>query len=97
MVYTVAQSYQTFLAMDERQPRTTVPDRIRFDVQDEEVAGAARSHHGRKGSTAVSDLPAFARSSTVISEDNVSLRPGSRRSSMAIEPAAALPIQYRTL
>lgn len=73
-----------------------VPDRIRFEVQDEEAAVPSKTH-GRHGSRAATGLPPLARSSTVISEDNVSLRPASRRSSMVIEPATMLPIQYRTM
>lgn len=97
MVFTVAQSYRSYLTMDDSEAKTDVPERIRFEVRDEEAAGASNSRHDRHGSSATNNRPVLARSSTAISEDSLSIRPSSRRGSMAIEPAAALPIQYRTL
>lgn len=84
MVSNVAHSYRAYLAMEDTKANAVVPERIRFEVQDEEQAAASKR-------------PTLGRSATAISEDSVHLRPGSRRSSMAIEPAAGLPIQYRTL
>lgn len=101
MVYTVAQSYRTYLTMDDTGAKRDVPERIRFEGLDEEAAGASSNRHGGRhmqGSSATNhNRPSLARSSTAISEDSLSIRPSSRRGSMAIEPAAALPIQYRTL
>lgn len=98
MTSPVARSYRNYLLMDEPEPKNPALERIRFDVQDEEAAvggvASSRPSHGRHGSRG--GRPSLARSSTAISEDSVSLRPGSR-GSMTIEPAAALPIQYRTL
>lgn len=88
----VAQSYRNYLTMN----KAPAPERIRFEGWDEETAVVSKTH-GRNGSRAAMEPPPLARSSTAISEDNVSLRPGSRRSSMAIEPATMLPIQYRTM
>lgn len=99
MVYTVAQSYRNYLTMDNQgAAKKPAPERIRFQVQDEETGVAASSTTSRHVSSArgVTGRPSLARSSTAISEDSISIRPTSR-SSMAIEPAAALPIQYRTL
>lgn len=72
--------------MDDEPKPVATTEHIRFEVLDEEAAAATG---GRR--------PGLGRSSTAVSEDSVSIRPGSRRGSMAIEPAAALPIQYRTL
>lgn len=93
MVYTVAQSYRNYLTMDNQEAaKKPAPERIRFQVQDEE-AGVASRNVSSRGATG---RPSLARSSTAISEDSISIHPTSR-SSLAIEPAAALPIQYRTL
>lgn len=97
MVYSVAQSYKTYLTMDANAAGKPGPERIRFQVQDEEAAAGASGGRGRTGSGAADSYPPLARTSTAISEDGMSVRQGSQRGSMTIEPAAALPIQYRTL
>lgn len=98
MVNTVAHSYRAYLAMEETEAKIVAPDRIRFEVQDEEAALGASSNHRRHDLGATSKRPALGRSATAISEDSVHLRPGSsQRGSMTIEPSAGLPIQYRTL
>lgn len=89
----VAQSYRNYLTMD----KEPAPERIRFEVQDEESARASTTPHGRHGSRGAMKPPPLARSATAISEDDVSIRPVSRSSSMAIEPGTMLPIQYRTM
>lgn len=96
MVSTVANSYRTYLIMDDNEAiQKTIPtERIRFEVLDEEAAAATSSP---KHNDATGRRPGLVRSSTAISEDSMSIRAGSRRGSMSIEPAAALPIQYRTL
>lgn len=103
MVNSVALSYRTYLAMDDNEGTTTTgtkrpgPDRIRFQIQDEEAAAASGTKRGGTATTGKDSSikrPILARSSTGISEDSISLRPGSRQ---GIEPAAILPIQYRTL
>lgn len=94
----VAQSYIAYLAMDDddEAKKVVAPERIRFEVPDEEAAPAAADGIGARPSTI--RLPPMVRSTTVISEDSMSIRPaGSRRGSMSIEPAIGLPIQYRTL
>lgn len=93
MVSTVAQSYRTYLTMDDKAvtQKAITTERIRFEVLDEEAAAASSPRNN------ASRRPGLARSSTAISEDSISIRTGSRRGSMSIEPAAALPIQYRTL
>lgn len=97
MVNNVVHSYRAYLAMEDTEAaKTAVPERIRFEVHDEEAAGAVSSSH-RRNNDAASSRPALNRSSTAISEDSVHLRSASRRGSMTIEPSAGLPIQYRTL
>lgn len=100
----VAQSYRTYLTMaddddgGEAKKPVAAPERIRFDVPDEEAGLAAHADGPGAARPSTIRLPPMVRSATVISEDSMSIRPaGSRRGSMSIEPAAGLPIQYRTL
>lgn len=88
----VAQSYKTYLTMDDNdEAETATTERLRF--KDEEEAAGGGRHHGRRASMAVSRRPQLARQSTALSEDSMSIRPSSSR----LEPTVALPIQYRTL
>ena len=96
MTYSVAQSYRAYLTMGD-EAESPVPERLRFHIPDEEAAGAAGGSHAHHGPNAISKRPPLAHQSTAISEDSLSIRPGSGRGSIATEPAAILPIQYRTL
>lgn len=90
----VAQSYKTYLTMDDNdEAETATTERLRFKDEEEAAGGGGDRHHGRRASMAVGRRPQLARQSTALSEDSMSIRPSSSR----LEPTVALPIQYRTL